>query len=347
MIFFFFNDTATTEIYTLSLHDALPISIYRLQGKWALLKGLLRFSDRFVLVLSVVLAPIAAGVAGWIFSSPAQALMRHTVWIALLLLPLFALYNLRTAATRGLEHVIRAQLPGMIVRPGLLLTGIVAIYYFWPHHLSAPLAMVVNVGSGVVALALGIFFLRKLLPVEAKAATEEYAPRLWLKAAFPMLVYGGAQIVLGQTDIVMLGAMRGAHEVGLYAAASRLAYLLIYITYATEVILAPIISRLYVNGEMARLQHIITKAVNITFIIVFPFALLLLFEGKVILHVFGPDFTGAIVALNILVVSRLIEVILGSGALLLGMAKSEHIVATVFLVMVLVKIGRASCRERV
>src|SRR2546430_7406461 len=24
-IFFFFNDTATTEIYTLSLHDALPI----------------------------------------------------------------------------------------------------------------------------------------------------------------------------------------------------------------------------------------------------------------------------------------------------------------------------------
>src|SRR3712207_8737432 len=26
-MFFFFNDTATTEIYTLSLHDALPISI--------------------------------------------------------------------------------------------------------------------------------------------------------------------------------------------------------------------------------------------------------------------------------------------------------------------------------
>src|SRR3712207_7028752 len=26
---FFFNDTATTEIYTLSLHDALPISVLR------------------------------------------------------------------------------------------------------------------------------------------------------------------------------------------------------------------------------------------------------------------------------------------------------------------------------
>src|SRR5256885_11052447 len=29
--FFFFNDTATTEIYTLSLHDALPISARRCQ----------------------------------------------------------------------------------------------------------------------------------------------------------------------------------------------------------------------------------------------------------------------------------------------------------------------------
>src|SRR5690554_7386618 len=31
--FFFFNDTATTEIYTLSLHDALPISAAR-PARW-------------------------------------------------------------------------------------------------------------------------------------------------------------------------------------------------------------------------------------------------------------------------------------------------------------------------
>src|SRR3712207_9062357 len=31
VFFFFFNDTATTEIYTLSLHDALPIFA---RGRW-------------------------------------------------------------------------------------------------------------------------------------------------------------------------------------------------------------------------------------------------------------------------------------------------------------------------
>src|SRR2546430_3932706 len=33
-LFFFFNDTATTEIYTLSLHDALPICAARTASFW-------------------------------------------------------------------------------------------------------------------------------------------------------------------------------------------------------------------------------------------------------------------------------------------------------------------------
>ena len=38
-LYFFFNDTATTEIYTLSLHDALPIS-YQSKNWFSLTKGL-------------------------------------------------------------------------------------------------------------------------------------------------------------------------------------------------------------------------------------------------------------------------------------------------------------------
>src|ERR1017187_11045423 len=34
LVFFFFNDTATTEIYTLSLHDALPIYHARAGHLW-------------------------------------------------------------------------------------------------------------------------------------------------------------------------------------------------------------------------------------------------------------------------------------------------------------------------
>src|SRR5712664_5018100 len=36
VFFFFFNDTATTEIYTLSLHDALPISSFCSCSPWCM-----------------------------------------------------------------------------------------------------------------------------------------------------------------------------------------------------------------------------------------------------------------------------------------------------------------------
>src|SRR2546429_5980983 len=52
-MFFFFNDTATTEIYTLSLHDALPICSNRL-GK---LRSGLRLAEGARPMVPVVAGP--------------------------------------------------------------------------------------------------------------------------------------------------------------------------------------------------------------------------------------------------------------------------------------------------
>src|SRR2546430_4511936 len=64
-LFFFFNDTATTEIYTLSLHDALPISVglshHRSQSLrvWAHLLSFLS-RGRILLVILFDSATVAA-----------------------------------------------------------------------------------------------------------------------------------------------------------------------------------------------------------------------------------------------------------------------------------------------
>src|SRR5258708_39145974 len=51
VFFFFFNDTATTEIYTLSLHDALPIS-WTGSGSGRRLQGAARGGSRSALPLA-------------------------------------------------------------------------------------------------------------------------------------------------------------------------------------------------------------------------------------------------------------------------------------------------------
>src|SRR2546429_6936879 len=59
IFFFFFNDTATTEIYTLSLHDALPIySRYFLgSGKAEELRGIARAQQADVILVDHALSP--------------------------------------------------------------------------------------------------------------------------------------------------------------------------------------------------------------------------------------------------------------------------------------------------
>src|SRR2546430_9067562 len=59
VVFFFFNDTATTEIYTLSLHDALPISSHVQGGGGAGARALPRRAAR-----GVALPRGVAGVVG-------------------------------------------------------------------------------------------------------------------------------------------------------------------------------------------------------------------------------------------------------------------------------------------
>src|SRR5256885_13395626 len=72
IIFFFFNDTATTEIYTLSLHDALPIcGVYGARGAHAW-HALVLHRTAYVGVAQRAGggAPLAPGVE----QSPAQAI---------------------------------------------------------------------------------------------------------------------------------------------------------------------------------------------------------------------------------------------------------------------------------
>src|SRR3712207_7308114 len=63
--FFFFNDTATTEIYTLSLHDALPISGPK---PTSIMSAAVRCASRVV-----------TGTSGWLIeASPPAAWMCST-----------------------------------------------------------------------------------------------------------------------------------------------------------------------------------------------------------------------------------------------------------------------------
>jgi O-antigen/teichoic acid export membrane protein len=314
------------------------VSIYRSQKEWANLKGIIRFTNNFVIILSILFALVYLVVTGWIFNRMDQVALRLCLWMAAPLIPLLALLRLNESSLRGLEYVVRASLPNLIIRPGFLLLGIVLINIFLPSYLNPQLAMSVNVGTSMFALFVGVVWLKNRLPIEVNKERPQYKMRPWLESAFPMLVYSGLQVAFAQVSTVMLGALSGARDVGLFAASSRLAYLLTLVIFSFETILAPIIARLYKNHDKERLQNILTRSVSISFLSVLPFGLIMIFANKIILGFFGSDFTNAGISLNILVVGRLIDIALGSGALTLAMIGHERTVANTFAGMFVVNI---------
>src|SRR3712207_7857050 len=63
--FFFFNDTATTEIYTLSLHDALPIS-----WTWSTIsvRGYLSSISFWTPIMAILTMSLAVPWIGWLIA---------------------------------------------------------------------------------------------------------------------------------------------------------------------------------------------------------------------------------------------------------------------------------------
>src|SRR6266571_8850491 len=100
-LFFFFNDTATTEIYTLSLHDALPISI----GP----------SGRPSITALFVAASVAASCAQWRSEEHTSELQSHGKLVCRLLLEKKKPPAPRPGAGRVAPVVVRppARRPGL------------------------------------------------------------------------------------------------------------------------------------------------------------------------------------------------------------------------------------------
>ena len=118
------------------------------QEDWPRLKGLWSWATRVILVMSLVIAAVAAIFVIW-RGAPTDVDLRWTLAVGLLLVPLIALGNARGAALRGLRKIVSGQLPETVLRPVMLVVFIGGAWWF-NGRMSAHAAM----GWHVLAAAL-------------------------------------------------------------------------------------------------------------------------------------------------------------------------------------------------
>ena len=299
------------------------IAAYHVQKNFGRMRGLLVRANQFVFGVSILLAVVAAGLA-IVFADRLDVAGWQTFLISLMLLPLLGLNNLRMAALRGLRHVVTGLMPEMIIRPVLFILLIVAGYFILPNGISPQAAMSFQVlATGVAFIAL-FFLLARLLPVPAKNAESIYETRAWLKSILPFMLLGAMQLINNRIDIIMLGIFCPIEDVGIYRAVVQGSTLVIFVLAASNQVLAPVISGLYAENDIEKLQRLVTISARFILAGTLPIVLFLYIGGPWLLSaLFGAEFATGAFALRILCVGQLVNATMGSVGIILNMTGHE------------------------
>ena len=293
---------------------------------WCLMRGLWRWSNRYVALFSSVLAGLGT-VLVWFAGDWLGEIRANTLAVGLLLVPLIALGNIRGAALRGLRRVVLGQLPESVLRPLTFLS--LALVIFWgveSPSASPTLAIGLNVAAALLAFIVGALLLHCLRPCDlvAEPHTETYG-NAWRHAAIPLAMLSGLQLINGYTDILMLGVFHDDEQVGIYRVVTQLALLVVFGLQAVNLVLQPHFARLHERGELARLQRLMTTSARGVMLFALPPVLVMVFAGQPLLEfVFGPDFGSGAVALGILAIGQFVNAAMGSVGVLLNMTGHER-----------------------
>lgn len=312
-------------VATLGLHTASLrfITSYRAHGSWAALGGMIRFSARTTVLASAAICVLLVTVALLFGQALGDDLVR-TLLAGAAALPIMAVLLLCQNVLHALGMVIRGQTLAMIIRPVALAVLVAAMYLMGPRRLTGDHVMWLHVVACGAALVVGIVWLRRSMPTECRTCDAEFRGGQWLKASLPILLTAACFILNTRCDMLMIGAMLGTKEAGVYAAASRLAELLGFACLAINHGAASLIAELHATGRQGDLQRMLRMIARAVLALSVPVAIGLVFLGPFALGLFGAEFHDGYYPLLVLAIGQLVNVLNAGGGFLMTMTGHER-----------------------
>jgi len=312
------------------------IAVAKSREQWARVKSLMRWSTRTTLGVSCIVIVVASC---WVLISiPSDNPERLVFLIGFILVPMTVLLQLWQAHLRGWGAILAGQIPGTVVQRllfGILLLA--GLAFFASVGMNATIALVLQ--SVATVCALGVTALLKFRYLQVPRA-ERSKPETWtwLRLSSRFTLLSGLVMLNSQIGILMVGAMLGKADTGIFAVAVKGADLLTVAFSAASMALAPRMAAFYSDSKHEKLQLMLTRAYRVVSLVTFPVFLLFVFAGNLFLNIFGPAFTVAWPALIILSLGQFFSVLSGPTGTMLSMAGHERVTAVGVAVSVVVTV---------
>lgn len=228
-----------------------------------------------------------------------------------------ALGNLSIASIRALKN-IKLYAFFQIFSPLLQILALIFLSILLYQEFNSIYALMLSyIISGVFSL----YAVRKLFVGNRTISDDIYnlKSKYILFISLPMMMGTVMSLIVTQTDILMLGSMRAAEEVGIYAISAKLAMLSTSILTSVNIVIAPKISELYYSNQLDELQKLVQKTTKLISLISLPVVIILIVFGKFILSFFGDEFIIGYTALFFLLIGQSLSIISGPTEFFLNM----------------------------
>ncbi len=295
---------------------------YRVKQSWGYLRGIVRGSLILTLLASLLVCIGAAGILLFVNSSH-SFVYGIPLLVGIGLIPLQALVKLELKTATAMEDIPLAYIPSQVVWPILLLGSGLLLFSSGYSLTSLPM-----IAASTLALLIAVLFqfliLAGKISKNVEPATPAYSYREWLNIALSLLLMQASNIILNQTDIVMLGSFVGPESAGMYNAAVKTAMWVSSILQIINLVTAPTFTTLHTQGNKEGLQKVVTRTTVWIFVPSILIALCLTTFTQPILSLFGADFIAASTSLKILVLGQVVNSLCGSVGLLMVMTGYQN-----------------------
>ena len=300
-------------------------TIYFESGDFEALRGFIRTATIIVTGVSLLIGAIVVAIGYHLGKADRQLVF----WTAAIILPL-TLLGLYSSLLRISRKIFASQVYDQVLRPLFVVAGAI-IVAFAAIRLNPAGALRLTAAAAYAALLLLLLhFQRAFRQIRGRSPRYEQL-RQWFSLSLPMLIMGVVQELLNQIDIILLGILASAREAGLFAAAWRLASLVIFLLAGLTTVGGPLVSSAYHRGDREELLRVAAIVSRLGFAFAVLAALALAAFGPWLLLIFGAEFIAAYPALLVLLLGGLANAFTGIVAYLMTMTGHERPALVMFV----------------
>lgn len=298
------------------------VSVYDNGREYQKLKAIIFFAIRVAIMGSIFVSLVSVIV---IKLTGASNNFGNINWFALALssLLMISISLISQSSLQGLKKIFLSQVSDKLLRPLLAILSLLLLFSL-RKKVSLEEMVWINVAAIGIAMLASVFFLKKIIWSKIKSIKPKYDIRDWGSSALTFFIIGFFYVLNSRVNIFFIGLLKGNDEVAVYNIILKISESTGFGLMIINFVLAPLIAKLFSNGELVQLQKLMTRSAQVILFITVPVILIILIFRENILLLFGKEFLNGQSPLLILCAGQLINILFGSVGLLLMMTGNQR-----------------------